>query len=206
MEPTAVVTNVKISTKCQPVSLHTVLEKAVEHAYRVKENNNFIILKREFCCSLFKRRSGSLYNHVNVTKIKSLLDIDKILEELKKIDVCCRPELVVVDNITGQLDTHTNIDIRRLVSSNLQSLFHKCSSDISVHVRYNNEKFPGAFLKFFKQGRKLGTSIVFHSGKIVFVGCKCEEDLQCLSQLTHATTLLKSWTPVVVTTSAPCVV
>lgn len=143
---------------------------------------------------------------MNVTKIKSLLDIDKILEELQKIGVCCRPELLVVDNITGQLDTQTKIDIRRLVTSNLQLVFDKYAKNISVHVRYNNEKFPGAFLKFFKEDRKLGTSIVFHSGKIVFVGCKCEEDLQCLSLLTHAIILLKSWTPVVVTTSVPCAV
>lgn len=205
MMSAATVTNVKISIKCQPVSLHTVLEIAVKNGYAVKESNNFIILKREFCCSLFKRKFGNLYNHVNVTKIKSELEIVKILEELEKIGVFCLSEHLVVDNITGQLDTHTKVDIKKLVTGNLQAVVDKCTNDAAVYVRYNNERFPGAFLKILKQGRKLGTSIVFHSGKIVFVGCKCAQDLQCLSQLTRAIILPKFWMPLVETTSAHCV-
>jgi len=192
MESTALVTNVKISIKCDPVSLHTVSEKAVDHAYKVKRNNNFIVLKRDFCVSLFKRKLGGLYNHVNITKIRNLANIDKIIGELEKIGVFCRTEFLVVDNITGQLNTRVHIDIRKFVNNNLQSVFDKFTKDISVHIKYNNEKFPGAFLKIFKGKRKLGTSIVFHSGKVVFVGSKCLRDIQCLSLLTHAIILLKS--------------
>lgn len=192
MESTALVTNVKISIKCDPVSLHTVSEKAEDQAYKVKKSNNFIVLKRDFCVSLFKRKLGALYNHVNITKIRDFDSIDRIISELKKIDVFCRTEFLVVDNITGQLNTHVYIDIRKFVNNNLQSVFDKYTKDISVHVKYNNEKFPGAFLKFFKEKRKLGTSIVFHSGKVIFVGSKCLKDIQCLSLLTHAIILLKS--------------
>jgi TATA-box binding protein (TBP) (component of TFIID and TFIIIB) len=43
-------------------------------------------------------------------------------------------------------------------------------------MKYNNEKFPGLFVKF-----KEGTAILFHSGKVVLVGCKNEENLKCLT-------------------------
>jgi len=183
---TATVTNFKISVKCVPVSLDSVVERALEQAYTVKKNNNFVVLKREFCCSLFKRKLGCLYNHVNITKIKSRLEIAGILKELEKVGVYCQHNLVVIDNITGQLNTQTKVDVKKLVTTNLQSVINEIANSYSIVVRYNNEKFPGAFLKIFEKGRKLGTSIIFHSGKIVFVGSKCEEDLQCLSQLTCA--------------------
>ena len=43
------------------------------------------------------------------------------------------------------------------------------------NIKYNNEKFPGVFLKF-----KIGTVILFHSGKLVIVGCKNIENIECL--------------------------
>ncbi len=50
-------------------------------------------------------------------------------------------------------------------------------SDISKtcnfkNLKYNNEKFPGLFVKF-----ETGTVILFHSGKLVIVGCKTEKDI-----------------------------
>lgn len=191
MYPTAHLTNVKVSIKCEPVSLHTVLEKAQRRGYLTKERNNFIVFRKEFCCSLFKRKSNTQNNHVNITKIKSLPETDSILEELKLIGVICLPQTLVIDNITGQLNTQSTIDIRKLVTSNLQLAIEKCASDAVIHVKYNNENFPGAFFRIYKKNQKLGTSILFHSGKIVFVGCKQVEHLQCLASLTHAITLLK---------------
>lgn len=192
MESAPLVTNVKVSVKCLPISLHTVSEKAFENGFRVRVSNNFIVLKKEFCSSIFKNRSGETLNHVNVTKIRNLCDVEKVFRELEIVGVYCRPEHLVIDNITGQLNTHARINIRKLVSSDIQYLLNKYSDGVSVTVKYNNEKFPGAFLRLFKRGKRLGTSIVFHSGKIVFVGCKREADLKCLALLTRVIILMKS--------------
>lgn len=191
MDSTVLLTNVKVSVKCEPISLHTVAETAQRHAYAVKARNNFIVLKKGFCCSLFKTKIGGSHNHVNITKIKSLSHIEKILEKLKRIKIICLPETLVVDNITGQLNIGTAVNLRKLITSNLQCALDKQAKDSLIHVKYNNETFPGAFFRIYQHNRKLGTSIVFHSGNIVFVGCKNMEQLQCLALLTRAIILSK---------------
>lgn len=192
MKSMALLTNVKFSVKCSPISLHTVSSKALEAGYTVIHSNNFLVLKNYFCCTIFNRRAGTPFNHVNVTKIRRLCDITKVLKELENIGVCCRSDLLVIDNITGQLDTRSTVNIRKLVGSKqIKTFLERYTDNITLKIKYHNEKFPGAFLKIFKGARKLGTSIVFHSGKVVFVGSKSEKDLKCLALLTHVIILLK---------------
>jgi len=40
-------------------------------------------------------------------------------------------------------------------------------------VKYNNQKFPGLFIKY-----KKGTALVFFSGKVVIVGCKNQTEIK----------------------------
>jgi transcription initiation factor TFIID TATA-box-binding protein len=47
-----------------------------------------------------------------------------------------------------------------------------------TNIKYNNEKFPGLFVKF-----NIGTAIIFHSGKIVIVGSKSIENIECVLNL-----------------------
>ena len=42
-------------------------------------------------------------------------------------------------------------------------------------IKYNNQKFPGLFITFER-----GTAIIFHSGKIVIVGCKTTKHIKCI--------------------------
>lgn len=185
-------TNIKISLKSSDLSLHTVSNKAHQQGYKVSCRNNFILLRREYLLTIFKNKIGSSVNHINVTKIKVFSEITSILKKLKDLGINCSENSVVIDNITGQLDTSQIINLRKIVTSNIQHIINNYRTDICIRVKYNNETFPGAFLKFSKDRRKLGTSIIFHSGKVIFVGCKTEKDLKCLSHLTHVIILLMS--------------
>ena len=72
---------------------------------------------------------------------------------------------IKVDNIIATLNIQKPID-----------LVSVCEKKLFESIKYNNEKFPGLFVKF-----KEGTAILFHSGKIVLVGCKTKKDLKCLT-------------------------
>jgi TATA-box binding protein (TBP) (component of TFIID and TFIIIB) len=86
-----------------------------------------------------------------------------------------------IDNITGSIDLKKEIHIENLINSIRTS---KDRNFKSIKITYNNEKFPGVFLKQVR----VGTIIIFYSGKVVLVGCKTREDLECLASLTHVLT------------------
>ncbi len=54
-------------------------------------------------------------------------------------------------------------------------------------IMYSNQSNIWVSGVFFKQVR-VGTIIIFYSGKVVLVGCKTREDLECLASLTHVLT------------------
>jgi TATA-box binding protein (TBP) (component of TFIID and TFIIIB) len=84
-----------------------------------------------------------------VSKIKKALSNLRVL--LK-----CNIVSVKIDNIIATTDTYQQINLRKLLK------------DQNFKIKkYNNEIFPGLFAKF-----KKGTAIIFHSGKVVIVGCK----------------------------------
>ena len=73
---------------------------------------------------------------------------------------------VTIDNIIATLNMNRSIDLVLV-----------CERKLFESIKYNNELFAGLFVKFEK-----GTAIIFHSGKIVLVGCKNIENLEWLTQ------------------------
>ena len=72
-----------------------------------------------------------------------------------------------VDNIIATDDFHQHLNLKEIAQ---RKIFEK--------VKYNSEQFPGLFIKF-----NTGTVILFHSGKIVIVGCKTQQEVWKLSDL-----------------------
>ena len=66
-----------------------------------------------------------------------------------------------IDNIIATSKWNKNLNILKL--SQIKYDFP---------IKYNNQKFPGLFIKY-----KKGTALVFFSGKVVIVGCKNKTDI-----------------------------
>lgn len=157
------VTNFKISFKCSLLFLDNVLKIAEKNSIKTKAYNNFVVFKNTYQFIIFKAKKDC--NHINVTKISSRENICQavlLFEELFQ----CKTFNLAIDNIiaVSQISNFLNL-------SNI-SKTHQVG-----RVKYNCEKFPGLFIRFNE-----GTTILFHSGKVVIVGCKTEEQIECLIQ------------------------
>lgn len=169
------ISNIKLSLKLSRVCLDSVQNvllkkkcvKGVEII--VKKYQNFLVIKNVFTYILFKS-GDKQFNHLNITSVSSYEKIDSacdhllnnLLEELNVKEIFRR-----IDNISATFNANKKIELLDIIS------FFNSSCEIS----YNSEKFPGAFLKF-----KIGTIIVFHTGKCVFIGCKNLSNLKCLEK------------------------
>lgn len=162
------VTNFKISLKVEPICLDSVSEIAKQFNIKFKRYNNFIVVHEQYTYIIFK--SGkSLNNHINVTKIKLFEDIknsqqllfSKILKHLNSNIISYK-----IDNITASYNLNRKINIDTIIE-----IFKNL-----CEVRYNNETFPGVFLKHIH-----GTIIIFHSGKTILIGSKDLSKLKCLT-------------------------
>ena len=146
------ISNVKLSLLCQNVSLNSVTTS--------KQHSNFEVIKDVFTFTIFPRINGLF--HINVTKVECVCCIKQVFCHLKKIF----PEVVIlswkIDNLTVTFQFPHKINLSKFYSTHYQNF----------NVMYNDEKFPGLFLKFEK-----GTLILFSSGKSVLVGCSNEKDI-----------------------------
>jgi len=175
-------TNIKVSVNCIGESLYSVCDKLRKSFIRHKIYNNFVVVKDRFVYTIF-RQSKNSENHINITKIKKIEEIEDSIEIIEGFGFNIIKKSIKIDNITGSLDIGKEIFIKDLIESVKKSELSK-----DILISYSNEKFPGIFLKVKKLDQKIGTIIAFHSGKIVFVGCKNIQSLKCLESLTFALT------------------
>ena len=154
------IANVKVSVKTSAISLDIVIKDAEFNNLYCKNYKNFIVLKNNYTYIIFKQNKNN-ENHINITKIPSLELVDNAILLIKSI-ATCNILSYKIDNIIASTVFNRNIDLQ-LISKSTKG------------VKYNNEKFPGLFLK-----SKCGTAILFYSGKIVIVGSKTKEDIECL--------------------------
>jgi len=174
------ITNIKVSIKIHLQSLDSVEDKLRYSSYKYKKYNNFIVFRDRFVYTVF-RAGSKVLNHVNITKIKNFNEIEESIISLRDIGLVADRSSMKIDNITGSIDLKKEIHIENLIDSIRTS---KDRNFKSIKITYNNEKFPGVFLKQVR----VGTIIIFYSGKVVLVGCKTREDLECLASLTHVLT------------------
>jgi TATA-box binding protein (TBP) (component of TFIID and TFIIIB) len=180
------VTNIKVSIKCLKISLDTVKEICDKNKFKTKIYNNFIIFTSEYIYTIFRSKEKNNYNHINITKIKQKIDIEKAIEKLQLIGIKTIQDSLIIDNITGSFDLKKELILKDLIEITQNYQFKG-----NIYISYNNEKFPGMFLKVKIDNKRIGTIIIFHSGKVVFVGCKRLRNLRCLESLTLALTSTK---------------
>jgi len=139
------------------------------HRLAHKIRANYIIVKLKFIFIFFKHKKGTI-SHINVTKIPSLdclEDVPNTLQNKIFTDETVKIKSVKVDNITAVKDVGRNLRLLK-IANNIQHIYN---------IRYNNERFPGIFVKL-----PIGTVIIFHTGKIVAVGSKNENNLKELNK------------------------
>lgn len=164
------INNIKVSFKIEAISLDIVQKQLISNKISFRIYHNYYVFKIEsYHCVMFKANQVLQNNHLNVTKIKSIENI----EEIKKL----------VEKIFKRKVIHSNID--NIMATSMMShpllLQNLAQNQLRNIAKFNIETFPGLFLKY-----KEGTIILFHSGKIVIVGCRCEEDIKCLLLRTFA--------------------
>lgn len=163
MDP--IVSNVKIHFKLSEEVNHLKKLKNLKERWEVKWHSNFVVIRARFVYIAYFSS-----NHINATGLKSELDISSSLAELCEIYEI-KSELfsnAKIDNITSSGSFNRKIKLN-VIRQNLKEKTeeHSCS------FNYNKDHFPGAFLKFFSHSQKVGTAIIFNSGKYSIVGAKC---------------------------------
>ena len=156
------IANVKVSLKTSPLVLDTVYKNLITQSIVCKQYNNFLVVKSKFTYIIFKTNK-KFENHINITKIPSVSNIFEAILLIKLL-TNCEVAHQQIDNIIATTKHQSKLCLKDIIE---KKTFKS--------IKYNNEKFPGLFLKF-----KEGTAILFHSGKIVIVGCKSIETLECL--------------------------
>jgi TATA-box binding protein (TBP) (component of TFIID and TFIIIB) len=154
--------NIKISLKVKKVSLNSVLSVLDHERVKYVFKNNYIIIKRKYVFVVFKPKDQRIH-HINITGIKEISGINKSICLLKLVNIV--PIFYKIDNITASYNHNCTI--------NLIDILNKTKN--LYPVKFNKEKFPGLFIKV-----KLGTFIIFHTGKINLVGCQNVCDIQLL--------------------------
>lgn len=154
------ITNIKVSLKIDSICLSSVYEAFVSQKIVCKKYANFLVVNSKYTYIIFKT-GPSLNNHINITKIKEISDVDHAINHLKTFFVF-NEQKRTIDNITASCDKLKELQLDQII---------KRFSNVS----YNTEKFPGAFVKF-----DYGTVILFHTGKCILIGAKSRNDLECL--------------------------
>lgn len=154
------VRNIKISVTTGPISLNNVIQCLTLKNIEFKSFLNFVTFKQVFSFVVFKTSANNV-NHINVSRVKNSTDIKTVesaLAELFNVPIY----KTKVDNIVSTSNINKELNLSQIVRRK-----------IFENITYNQEQFPGLFVKYNK-----GTVIIFHSGKIVIVGCKSYEDIQ----------------------------
>ncbi len=162
-----VIKNVKISLKLKEISLNSVLRCLDVNNTKYKTKSNYIIIESKYIYIIFRPKNHQI-THINVTKIPNLSEIDVAVNILRKeifpiLNISINQ--TNIDNLTAVYNANKNIVLPEIIK-------HKKDY---FKITYNNEKFPGMFVKF-----DVGTLIIFYTGKVIAVGCKTVNSLEYL--------------------------
>lgn len=169
------INNIKVSFKIELIPLDNVQERLLSKRISFKIFHNYYVFKiSSYHCVLFKENEMKKNNHLNVTKILSLNEIGDLHLAIEKV---FKKKILQfrVDNIMATTSLGHPIVLKNLAQNQLRNI-----------AKYNCETFPGLFLKYNE-----GTLILFHSGKIVIVGCRCEKDIKWILTKTIAAISMK---------------
>lgn len=152
------VRNIKISVKVGLIPLDTVTKKLQDINLAYSTYPSYVSFHDKYNY-IFFRASKNQTNHVNVTRLKSEDDIPCAITILERI-IGKAIISYVIDNITATYSINQPLI--------LDDIIHRFKN-----VKYNAERFPGMFIKCSEGG----SAIIFHSGKIVLLGCKTTKEI-----------------------------
>lgn len=160
------ITNIKISLKIDAICLSSVQEILKQKNINHTSYPNFMVIRKTYTYIIFKKGKNK-NNHINITKLKTLEEIDDSIKVLKTIfeKLFLIERKKTIDNITASVNLNKFVDLLTLPKTFPNN-----------QISYNSEKFPGLFIKF-----KKGTVIVFHTGKSIIIGAKSVDDVRCLA-------------------------
>lgn len=158
------VRNIKLSVKVHACPLDIVTRRLERKKIRFRHFGNFISFTKKFSFVVFKPSSNGM-SHVNITKVPKLGS--PVKKSLRIISRLLKKKIVShrIDNIIATSDLKKKLSLSKIAQNN------------SIKVLYNNERFPGLFIKFGE-----GTTILYHSGKVVIVGCKTVERIKKINE------------------------
>lgn len=168
------ISNYKLSIKIAKLDWNATLILLKKCQQLFKIHNNFLVFKvgqpNTFTYTLFKPKLPTAA-HLNITNIKCKSVFGHALETIQKF-VCGKLILdtLRIDNITASTSLAHPINLENFLSKNSKS----------YSIKYNKDKFPGAFIK-----TSIGTILLFYTGKIILVGCKKEEQIKELIGTIH---------------------
>lgn len=144
------------------------LQKKICETCAFKKYHNFIVFKNRFTYTIY------YCGTINITGIKNYESIVEAFDHFKRLfdlknDYFHSSE-AIIDNITGGGKFENRIKLQNI----------KVKNTDFVRFDYNNEIFPGGFLKF----KKLGTIVLFHSGSYAIIGVKHPNDLELIIRKT----------------------
>lgn len=141
-----------------------------------KRHHNFIVFRNKYVFIIFFD-SGA----VNITGIKSFGYITEALKTFHSTFGIKRRHVtdLIVDNVSANGDFGHQINL-----SHLKQLINKTEEGdkLITSASFNVNYFPAVFCKTFK----IGTILVFSSGKYNIVGAKCQSHLQEIFKETSA--------------------
>ena len=163
--------NIKLSLKIVSKNFYLNRDRL---RYINETNKNFCVLKdSDFTFVIFRTEKKVL--HCNVTKLSNYSDILKAQKRFLEIFRGAKIINRQVDNICATRNVMKNIDFTKLFKKLNKTKENKFT------LRYNNQKFPGMFIKFIKN-YLTGTIIIFKSGKIILVGLKSPIDFIAINE------------------------
>ena len=155
------INNIKMSLNFSGINFSQILYLIKNLNHQIKAN--LLSVYSEFTFVIFKTDKKIV--HCNVTKLSNYSDIYKAKKHFLEIFRGATILNTQVDNICASLNLLKKIDLTKMFMK-----FNDIKKN-NFKVHYNNQKFPGMFIKFKKEFLN-GTIIIFKSGKIIIIGLK----------------------------------
>lgn len=118
--------------------------------------------------------------HVNVTGVKSEQELDRVIEVVKRVPGIEEILSCSIDNLTSTSVLECGSFFSKAIG--FSQVIREIEKDSCVEtVKYSSQKFPGAFVRF----KKNGTVTIFPSGKFNILGCRTEAEVEHTVQKTN---------------------
>jgi len=130
-----------------------------EIGFYCKKKGNILVIKKNFAMCMIQMKHCDIFGfvkvYINITGVKNIEMMQKVVKfiHFNIIPNKCLFHSIMIDNITYVIDLKKSLMFESIL--------------LNQNVKYNQEKFPGLFIKIENT-----TCILFKSGKILIIGLK----------------------------------